>query len=197
MPRVKVFIRTHQQPVPEESIDQELSGVDGVNSQKLNDWLQIIGMFGLVLSLIFVGLQLRQSQNIALSAAYQARAQMSVDISLVSSSTPEFTSASAKLYVGEANRITPEELVALEYNFGANVATFENNHYQYESGFLPEEHWQKVLDDMHCLFSHELYRRLLGGWDFRESFQKVVDERMEYAEKNPSSCWTAVVLPGD
>ena len=166
-----------------------------VNSLKLNDWIQITGMVGVIMSLIFVGMQLRQSQKIALSAAYQARAQMTVDANLVSSSTPEFTSATAKLYAGEIDNLTPAELVTLEYNFGANVAMFENNHYQYLSGFLPKDHWEKALDDMHCLFSNELYRRLLAGWDFRASFQKIIDERIDYATKNPSNCWTQVVTP--
>jgi len=168
-----------------------------MTSLKLNDWLQIIGMAGVIMSVVFVGLQLRQSQQIALSSAYQARAQMTVDLSLASSNTPEFTSATAKLYAGRISQITASELVALEYNFGANVATFENNHYQYESGFLPEEHWRKVLGDMHCMFSNELYRQLLKGWDFRASFQKVVDERIKYATDNPSNCWTEVAMPAE
>ena len=36
-----------------------------MDSSRLNDWVQIFGIFALVASLIFVGLQLRQSQEIA------------------------------------------------------------------------------------------------------------------------------------
>lgn len=35
-----------------------------MDSQKLNDWLQVIGIFALVASLIFVGLQIKQTQQI-------------------------------------------------------------------------------------------------------------------------------------
>lgn len=35
-----------------------------MNSDKVNDWLQIIGMFGIMGSLIFVGFQVRQTQLI-------------------------------------------------------------------------------------------------------------------------------------
>ena len=35
-----------------------------MNSAKLNDWLQVIGIFALVASLIFVGLQMKQTQEI-------------------------------------------------------------------------------------------------------------------------------------
>jgi hypothetical protein len=39
----------------------------------LNDWLQIVGMVAIVASLVFVGMQLKQSQDIAIAAQYQAR----------------------------------------------------------------------------------------------------------------------------
>ena len=35
-----------------------------MNSEKVNDWLQIVGMFGIMASLVFVGVQVRQSQMI-------------------------------------------------------------------------------------------------------------------------------------
>lgn len=43
-----------------------------MDSAKLNDWLQVIGMFAVVGSLVFVGLQMRQTQEIAL-AVFQPR----------------------------------------------------------------------------------------------------------------------------
>lgn len=35
-----------------------------MDSDKVNDWLQIVGMFGIIASLIFVGVQVRQTQAI-------------------------------------------------------------------------------------------------------------------------------------
>jgi hypothetical protein len=45
-----------------------------MNSTKLNDWLEIVGIFAVVASLIFVGLELRQTHLIAMAQAYQERA---------------------------------------------------------------------------------------------------------------------------
>jgi hypothetical protein len=42
-------------------------------SQKFNDSVQILGMVGIIGSLVFVGLQLKQSQEIAIASQYQAR----------------------------------------------------------------------------------------------------------------------------
>jgi hypothetical protein len=163
-----------------------------MDSGKVNDWLQIVGMFGVIASLIFVGLQMKQNQEIALSSAYQARTQMAVDVQIASSANTAFTSATAKFYRGAFDEITPEEMVALEYDFGANMTLFENLHFQYEAGFLPKEHWSKTMADMHCYLSSLLYRELLEGWEFRRNFQTIVEEIKSRATKNPSSCWTQV-----
>ena len=40
------------------------SGGNRIDSDKINDWLQIVGMFGIMASLIFVGVQVRQTQVI-------------------------------------------------------------------------------------------------------------------------------------
>ena len=42
-------------------------------TEKINDWLQIVGMVGIIGSLIFVGLQLKQSQDIAVAGQNQER----------------------------------------------------------------------------------------------------------------------------
>lgn len=44
-----------------------------MDSAKLNDWVQVLGIFALVASLIFVGLQIRQDQEIAIVEAVSHR----------------------------------------------------------------------------------------------------------------------------
>jgi hypothetical protein len=161
-----------------------------MDSAKLNDWLQVVGIFALVASLIFVGLQMRQDHEIALSGIYQARAQMTIDINLASTDPAAFVSATAKIYAGEIDKITPEELVTLEYNLAASMVLVENNHYQYESGYLPESHWTRSRRDLYCFFSLPLHRTLLAGWEFRPGFQQVLDEEMDRAVNDPSDCWS-------
>lgn len=52
-----------------------------MSSAKLHDWLQIVGMAAIVVSLIFVGLQLRQSEEEALSDLSQSTVAVGVEIS--------------------------------------------------------------------------------------------------------------------
>jgi hypothetical protein len=43
-------------------------------SERFNVWLQLAGMLGIIFSLLFVGLQLKQSQDIAIASQYAERA---------------------------------------------------------------------------------------------------------------------------
>ena len=52
-----------------------------MNSERLHDWLQFVGMAAIVVSLIFVGLQLRQSQDAAQADMSQSTVAVGVEIS--------------------------------------------------------------------------------------------------------------------
>ncbi len=68
-----------------------------VDTSKINEWLQVVGMFGVIASLIFVGLQMKQTQQIALSSIYQGRSDASVESLVSAINSPEFLSASARI----------------------------------------------------------------------------------------------------
>jgi hypothetical protein len=163
-----------------------------MNSQKLNDWLQIAGMFGIIGTLIFVGVQMMQTQKIALSANYQARAATSAEVEMAASGNPLILSGFAKLYRGSANQLTAEEVVALEFLLGTYMKLFENNHYQYQMGFLSEEHWEGSFKEMKCQYELPFFTSLLQSWQFRESFSNVMEQAKKEAINNPSGCWTYV-----
>jgi len=64
-----------------------------MDSSKVNDWLQVVGLFGVIGSLMFVGLQMKQDQAIAMSAASQSRTDMTVQLITDWVANPFFLSA--------------------------------------------------------------------------------------------------------
>ena len=54
---------------------------------------ELVGIAAIVASLVFVGLQMRQSREIALSQSYQSRADMSVDMFMSIYGSPELLPA--------------------------------------------------------------------------------------------------------
>ena len=160
-----------------------------MDSAKINDWVQIIGIFALVASLVFVGFQIKQTHEIAESDAYQSRASTSIELSAMRASSPDFTSAMAKIYAGNSDELTPQEEVTVEYFFGALITMLENHHFQVEAGYLPDEHWEKNLNELRCELSLPLFREMIDYWEWRPSFKAVIDEIKADVVTNPIDCW--------
>jgi hypothetical protein len=97
-------------------------------TSKISEWLQVIGMFGVIASLVFVGLQMRQTHEIALSSIYQSRSNAVTELNMSTTGSPELLSAIAKSYTGRAGEISTIERVALEQYVAANFYIMENSH---------------------------------------------------------------------
>jgi len=160
-----------------------------MDSGKVGDWVQIVGTFGVIASLIFVGLQMQQTQEIALASTYNARAGQAVDAMASVHGTPQYLSGIAKIYSGLREELTAEEYVALEQSTIMNLTMLENNHFQYRMGYLPEEHWQKNLRDIDCRMSEPFFAELAEFWVARDSFKDVLLESIERGRQAGTSCW--------
>ena len=150
-----------------------------MNSAKLNEWLQVVGLFGVIASLVFVGLQMRQDREIALSAATQARTETTTQNILGIASNPIMASALNKIEAGEYESLLLSERQALRLSSQAVLYNLENSHYQYIKGFIAEEKWtasraalKEILRRNH--YARETYEKSPASW--RQSFQQVVDE---------------------
>jgi len=158
-----------------------------MDSAKLNDWMQVIGIFALVASLIFVGLEMRQSQRIALSATYQSRADSSMNLRMASLESETLQSAMADVYIEgkSVDQLTPEERVVLRGRWNAQMVYLENMHYQYLSGFITEEHWQTNRSELAGMLRTipEYRRRVLENCNsYRESFCAEIKAAVESTE---------------
>ena len=110
------------------------------------DIAELIGLAAIVSSLVFVGLQMKQSQDIALATQYQARAQATMDLSL------------AHMEAGHV--IPPLQGGVTEEITGAEINTYlwlwihmDNHYYQYQHGFMSEDSWQVQLRNMNGIYA--------------------------------------------
>jgi hypothetical protein len=165
-----------------------------VDSAKLNDWMQVIGIFAVVASLIFVGLQMKQAQTIAIGDQYQARASMAMDMYLARWQSEEALQLSAESIskgvesgrLGDAVRQSLEQegpiMVAFRSaRYRADITTFDNYHFQYEQGLLTESAWRSFRTRLKTVLANdinaEFYRGMRGH--FRSSFHEVCDEILQ------------------
>ena len=102
----------------------------------LDVWIQLIGMLSIVASLVFVGMEMRQSQRIALAAQQTARVQILTEI--VTGMTE-----SGLAWLG------PNEDYATSNRTNQILWVFENDYLQYRLGLMDESVWQakfRILD---------------------------------------------------
>ncbi len=148
-----------------------------MNSAKLHAWLQVIGVFGVVAALVFVGLQVRQSQEIALAAQQHARSESIQDYFLTAFEAGFDFSVIAKPI---------KDLDKAEFNARWALAnwlwtTLEDHHFQYQQGFLSDESWQATQKVIPIAWSSEVATRVFKTrrvW-LRPSFVRFVEQTVQ------------------
>ena len=114
----------------------------------INALIQLFGMIGIIISLIFVGLEMRQSQTIAIGGQVQARNDAFLNLYLsMLGEEPIGRSLIASGYFPPLR--DPTELSEDEYNMwftmkNWQVMSLQNAYQQYEMGLLPTSVWEQV-----------------------------------------------------
>jgi hypothetical protein len=113
-----------------------------MDSAKLNDWMQVVGIFAVVASLVFVGLQMKQSQEIAIAAQYHERAALAVENFHAITESGRAGIATSTCPVEPTADLSTEDIGHECLRALAYLVMADNHLYQYESGFMDESAWQ-------------------------------------------------------
>ena len=118
----------------------------------LDTWIQLVGMLSVVAGLIFVGIEMRQTQRVALAAQQQQRAATLIEI------IGTFSEANSPLswldFVSEDFDVSEENSRALGENAAYQLwMIYENDYLQYELGLMDNDIWEAKLAAMRYLVS--------------------------------------------
>jgi len=165
-----------------------------MDSAKINDWMQVVGIFSVMASLVFVGLQMQQDRQIAHAGQYQDRsgvavevwngmAQSDYDIRLVGNA------ATAKPWWTETfgDSMTPQEAGMAVISARRSFAVLDNHHYQYELGFYDEETWQSLRGGLRDFLSRNPVARAMVRNQpeiFRPRFLAVCEQIVNEIERS-------------
>lgn len=158
------------------------------------DLAEIIGHVTIVAGLIFVGLQLNQSQEIAIASQYQARAAAAVEYNgaqmqntlgitekgaeIIAFAKSDDATAELKEFVKDRS---PESVGMWLHENRVFFTMIDNFHYQYVSGFMDEEAWiafeQQLRKEMAKQSTAAYYKNV--AFVPRASFGELCDEILE------------------
>jgi hypothetical protein len=155
---------------------------------KLNDWLQVIGIFAVFASLIFVGLEMRQAHKISLSQAYQSRTSAAAEWNSALAANPSALSALRKSSGGQDGDLTNEEYDALYRSLLGVIYLYDNAHYQYQEGFVTEGFWASTRASLKNLMKNPVANAVFVerlDASMRPEFRSVVISILEEQEEKP------------
>ena len=149
---------------------------------KYSEHFQIVGVIGLIASLIFVGIELRQSHKIALSAQQQQRAALITEvIGTFSDANPpisflDFLNQTIDME-NQNNRATTETYMYRVWMI------YENDYLQHKLGLMDEDVWQAKLISMQAIYGMCQYKEVTN---FALSYSSQgLRELLQGAGQNP------------
>ena len=142
-----------------------------------------LGVVGIIGSLVFVGLELRQNQKLAKTNAYQTRLSEMQQAMRNLALSNDLAEIMVKREVEGADALTKAELLrARKWATGVQWR-MESQYYQYKQGFLDDVAINRTLDD---IVTQELYREWqdLGLLDrlYPPEWRHMIEDRVQRAE---------------
>jgi hypothetical protein len=161
------------------------------------DTTEIIGFIAIVASLVFVGMQLQQSQDIAIASQYQERASTAVEfyhaqMANERSIAEKGEEIAADVDSGKASPAireliesrSPESVGMWFFRHKVFFVMLDNFHFQYHSGFMAEESWQaftqQLRDELSSDATAAFYRDY--GSNSRASFEELCEQILQEIE---------------
>ena len=152
-----------------------------MNFEKTKEVAELIGMAAIVGSLIFVGLQLKQSQDIALATQYQARADATHALTLAHIEADYLVRVPA-LRAGLSDEVSAADINTYLWLW----IQMDNHYYQYQAGFLSEETWQAQLRNTQHIYA-DCAMRFVYEWrknGLRRQFVELVESLEDPCKEN-------------
>ena len=148
-----------------------------------NALVQIVGITSLIASLIFVGLELRQSHKIALAAQQQERAALITEV--IGSFSDANPPISFLDFLNETVDLSEPNTKAISETYIYRIwMIYENDYLQHKLGLMDEDVWQAKITSMRNVYARCQYSEVTG---FALSFaSQGVLELLEGSRTNPS-----------
>jgi len=159
-----------------------------MNSEKLHTWAlvaEIVGGIAVVLTLLFLALQVRENSNLIRANAFADNMQSIIDWRIAAVSDEEAVETISK-------RFNQGDTEALRYNFWFQTMwnIYEKTYYTYQYGLIGEAEWQRFYDNICANYSMEVSNNVWrAGNSYGASgglYSRLTPEFGEYVETNCS-----------
>ncbi|MEC7531218.1 MAG: hypothetical protein VYD10_03925 [Actinomycetota bacterium] len=151
----------------------------------IEDLIQLFGMVGIIGSLIFVGLEMQQSQRIAVASQQQERAAITVDMINAFYEVEVDVDFQSTYFDKEFNYQLSTEEIAYRNMVHKGWLLYENDFYQYKQGLMDELTWEAKLRGISVIYNSCDVRNIYDSRApiFSEDFRLVVEALPNQCER--------------
>jgi len=146
-----------------------------MNWDAISALAEIVGAVGVIISLVFVGFQIRKNTVASEAATYQASVGYDIEMLMALSSDPEQSRIfNTYTWIPEATNLTENEIIQAEYQMTALLRHLENLYLQHELGMLSDEIWrtrQALLDAIVLSPGYERFEQTSSSQTFDGAFR--------------------------
>jgi hypothetical protein len=118
---------------------------------------EIVSAIGVVATLAYLAIQIRQSATISRADIRQQLAGQQIQFLMTAGIDPTLRAAQSKVFMGEP--LTPDEQTAYGLFAISGLRLFESCHAQWEYGTLPDEDWRSMERRYSALLALEPFAR--------------------------------------
>jgi hypothetical protein len=141
----------------------------------LDAWIQLLGMLSVLAGLVFVGLEMQQTQSIAIAGQQQGRAEITNNF--LNSFLENGLDFQTVYFQQEPNHSLSVDEIAFRNSMHIAWFLYENDFYQYTQELMDESTWQAKLAGIQIIYdfceAREIYDRRAPV--FAKEFRSIVE----------------------
>ncbi len=116
-----------------------------MNAEKLNSWLGVLANFGVLVGIVFLALEVRQTRDAVMGATYLARASAQEEWGKWMADSDHVVQATLRYAEGEFSALSAEDQARLLSTVEAAFHRMDGIYYQYELGLLTDEYYETTF----------------------------------------------------
>ncbi len=139
----------------------------------------VIGVIAIVVSLIYVSVQIKQNTKVARAATRQAISESTENLGSDLISNGEIAEIFVKHLSGK--ELSPVENLRLQARCYRDMQHWENIHYQYSEGLVSKDQWEGFRKNLFSLLAIDAYREYWEheSFHYSDEFQAEIASLLE------------------
>jgi hypothetical protein len=157
----------------------------------LDQWAaiaEVIGAVGVIASLVYLAMQIRQNTHMVAANTFQAISSTSSNLVTNMFQTPDLVDALLRV-VNQPEQISQRDLLILDLYLRALTRNFENYYYQHQKGFLDDEIWtgyrKALMEVLNLDFGKDYWGR--NKHLFGKTYAEFIDRQLADGNDAPQS----------